>query len=202
MRQYILIIPMTCWMGACSQSSFTGDQGKKAVTPEQTEGDSNGVDGADCTKTSKTFVSSDADSITNNAPEQFVSYKIGLDGCKILLKDASIWADINATVKNNSRPLPYKIKTLDGELLASGQLGSVQGEDLFGNSGENYAHWKTDDIDLDLRSGSVIFELDYSYMSIKKTLGNLPNNDFQVETYFSISGAEAVTLPLTIIVSP
>lgn len=202
MQHYILIIPITFWLGACSESSFTGDQGKKAATSEQNDGDSDGVNGADCTETSKTVISSETDTVKNNAPEQYVAYTIGLEGCDSLLKDASIWADVNAVVESNSKPLPYKIKTLDGEILASGQLGSVQGEDLFGNSGNGYAHWKTDEIDLDLTNGSVIFELDYSYMSIKKTAGDPPKNDFRVDTYFSISGAKAVTLPLNIAVSP
>lgn len=198
MRNLMLIIPLICLVSACSESKFSGEQGKKITDFAPAESS----DATECLEPAETLVTSETDTIRNNAPEQFVSYQIGLSGCDIsILKDTFIKADINAEISKFNKPLPYKIKTIDGELLASGELETILGQDLFGNSGSNYAYWKTDEIDLNLENGNIIFELDYSNIQIRSFEDNRPGEDFEVDTYFAISGAKAITIPMTVIES-
>ena len=126
-------------------------------------------------------------------------YEIGLEceGQRVGLKDLSVAFDINAIINPFATDIDYRIVDKNNNILSTSYLESIDGEDLFGNTG-TYAHWLSNSIDIQTNDISVIIEFDLSPLEITpiNQLGSiLPPSE--IETFIRIGNivSGVVTLP-------
>lgn len=102
-------------------------------------------------------------SVTSAAFDNHLDYEISAvdcDGKPIGKMEGAIDFDIGASTRIGGTPLPYS--SLDGANAQRGVLQPVQGQDLFGNTGEKYQFFRTSQavtLNTDTKSVKIRIEL-------------------------------------------
>jgi hypothetical protein len=106
-------------------------------------------------------------SVTSEASDNHLDYEISAvdcDGKPIGKMEGAIDFDIGASTNIGRTSLPYS--SLDGASAQRGVLQPVQGQDLFGNTGEKYQFFRT--------SQAVTLNTDTKSVKIRIELGGTP----------------------------
>lgn len=213
--KFLLLSGLAFAFTGCAQSEFAGNNNKSKPkppvqdpsVPEQASGSSstppaeNPPSPLDCdpAKAVTTVKLLTTAVIENNAANQSIRYEIGVlcDGKPMPIKGSAIWFDLdssNNNVLSSSMGLPYKISdAASGQLVGNGQFKSVQGADLFGNSGMMFFHYESDVVTLPNNQTRILLEIDVSNQT------NIPreNPDFtakvwNIASYLRYGEAQAV----------
>lgn len=221
------ILGLVVMISACSDSNFA-DSGRTTKAPAEDEKEQNpktssptapetpGSSGEDaneenedpaaenekCQESKVTAIKRITKSITNRSANQKVVYHLGLEGCEEgVLEGATIRTDVEAQVSPLD-PLKYEIRSAEGEVLGSGQFAAVnEGKDLFGNVGNEFRYWESKPLDIEIKEGYVVLELDYSnreYWPLDEAIPT-PLEDTEIKSYFSISNTDPVESSLPVL---
>lgn len=138
-------------LSACSEQEFSGNNAK-------------------CTTEGTANVNLISKEVENGIEGNFILYKIKLENIcdSELNKKSAILFDINGELTSTASKIPIEYKIISGsKTITSGELVTVEGEDLFGNTGVNYLHNKTDNeiaysiaksgVDLRIELGGVLY---------------------------------------------
>ncbi len=126
--------------------------------------------------------------------EKVIRYEISLEcqGERVGLQNLSIAFDLNAQITPFASDIETRIVDSSRNIISSNTMASVSGSDLFGNFG-SFAHWKSNNIDIETNSTSVIIELDLSPFDISlpehNTLDpsfNPSGQTYEIETFIRI----------------
>jgi hypothetical protein len=216
-KQKLLIIVALLTLPACSDSGFSGKTGKSTVSPEAAKGDDpnalgDGKDGdqnADKTgskgsggpgggandspcdaaygKTQARLLTS---TVANGKQGNFIEYELSLTDCddKVRSFNANtVLFDMLAltSLSGSKKSLPFTISA-NGEKI-TGQLREVQGEDLFGNTGPQYFHHRSDE--------TIKFTTQVNSVRLKIQLLGLSATSIDSQTSGPGFSSQPVTLP-------
>lgn len=143
--------------------------------------------------------------IDNNDLDKSLQYKILVTDCdeNVIGFDAEIEFDILAGTSNFGQDLPYELASSDGTSLTRGVLLSRFGRDLFGNTGDNYAHHHTEKVSVDESEAYVILTIDLgdailSSMEDSGELGNRIPRNFEIDSLLRVGETSTVRKPIRI----
>lgn len=149
MRLFTPMILASALLPACSKQEFGGSAGR--TDAEQ----------AACDKDIETLAELITPEVKNGDPNNQLEYNLSVVNCdkeKVGLQSSHIQFDIDGVTDRAGDGEPYPYIVTSGDLKIEGEIEEVQGSDLFGNTGENYYHNRTDK-SLTLPEGTLVIKL-------------------------------------------
>lgn len=159
----------------------------------------------DCTPgTTITNVRSLTGTLNQSQMNRRLTYELSLQDCpgtvpQTVAKVVSFDIDAQAF---SSAQLLFQAKD-NGAVVSSGRLDNIQGSDLFGKSGAEYWHYRTDQtITVRAVSRTVVIEIDMSNMVIIAPFGGQTTPLMTIPTYFKFGDAQPVKVDVQVTEHP
>lgn len=141
------------------------------------------------------------DGVDFSKQNQLVKYELQLLSCKdgtaVPFNDQAILFDLNMHYYNGDlAPIAYRVleASSNAELVA-GDFETINGSDLFGNSGGGFRHWKTEDVSFKAKVEKVILEIDLKQAKLR----TVKTGDKTADSYLRIGKALPVTAVITVL---
>lgn len=138
--------------------------------------------------------------VANGQPGNFIEFSLSVSSCedvKKTISGATVYFDLDAftSLAGLGRKLPFTLKTKEENL--EGVFDEIQGEDLFGKTGPERYHYRTDrEIKLQTAAPSVTLRIELLGMRVQgdRTGGfsNSAGADLQIPIYMRFGKASPV----------
>ena len=156
---------------------------------------------SDCTDDGQTVAQSLTNKVLNGKPNQLIAFQLSLKDCygkERFIQANEIRFDFNAFISTPSQNIFYKLKTKESQVINSGQMDKILGEDLFGNKAGHRFYYKTVG-DLRIPPGTNLLFLDVDVSNlvyhIDPNAQNFPPIE-NIEMYFAFGSAQPVKMTI------
>ena len=174
----IITFFITAISASCSESTFEDSTATQTVRPQSADAEcENGDNYLDMKLIS--------DGLSRRPINKKISYIIERKSCatdeNISFSNEVVFFDFDALTEGGN--LNYQIYSYsENNLLTSGVLNRMPGADLFGNTGDNYALYKTKPLDVDEKTTKIRMDI----LLNNKSMNSQTPNATTIDTYFRV----------------
>lgn len=151
--------------------------------------------------TTITNVRSLTGTVNQMASSRKLVYELSLYDCPGTVPQTvvqSVYFDVDAHTAGALGPLPFSVVN-GGAVQSRGFLSPVQGSDLFGKTGQNYWHHRSNQtISISAERRTVVFEVDISDITIVSPIFGNPAPLMTIPTYFKFGPAQPVRVNIQV----
>ncbi|SME96616.1 hypothetical protein [Pseudobacteriovorax antillogorgiicola] len=220
MPKFLLFITFFCVSCSSFTSGFSGENGTGETQPASADAESEaqttapvpeevGDDTSEppCTDDQPPLTQADllTDQVINGAENQSIVYELFVTDCQgtPIGIQGSVAFDAFARLSPFGAAIGYLVQEGESKLeIDQGQLEIAVGKDLFGNTGDEYGYYQTNDLELSTSVRTVILVLDVSGLSFRPVESQENLEAYDIPTYLSIGDSMPIEKTVKFVINP